>query len=44
LCVKLGNDFLTAMPQPFVTNALKETPTKESKSEEPCIKPSDMLQ
>jgi antitoxin component HigA of HigAB toxin-antitoxin module len=44
LCVKLGNDFLTAMPQPFVTNALKETPTKESNSEEPCIKPSDMLQ
>lgn len=44
LCVKLGNDFLTAMPQPFVTNALKETPKKESESEEPCIKPSDMLQ
>ena len=44
LCVKLGNDFLTAMPQPFITNALTDTPKKESESEEPCIKPSDMLQ
>ena len=44
LCVKLGNDFLTAMPAPLLTNELKHTSTKESESEEPCIKPSDMLQ
>ena len=35
---------LTAMPAPLLTNELKHTSTKESESEEPCIKPSDMLQ
>ena len=43
LCVKLGTDFLTATPKTFLNASTSES-AKESKSEEPCIKPSDMLQ
>jgi len=42
LCMKLGTDFLTATPQTFINNLA--TQTQESQTEEPCIKPSDMLQ
>ncbi len=44
LCMKLGNDFLTATPQSFIEGLTSPTQTNESKQEEPCIKPSDMLQ
>lgn len=42
LCMKLGNDFLTATPQTFLESLVTET--EEDNTEEPCIKPSDMLQ
>lgn len=44
LCMKLGNDFLTATPKSFIENLTQNPTDKESQAEEPCIKPSDMLQ
>ena len=44
LCLKLGTDFLTATPQSFLQQASMGEPEKDSNLEEPCIKPSDMLQ